>query len=94
MSARFIVILIGVALVVPFFFLPRGIGGTMLLVLGGIALFASLAEVGRQLFYDARWMMARMMTKHLPSPPSYGGGGRGTRPALSGARTTPDRSGR
>jgi hypothetical protein len=77
MSARFIVILIGVALMVAFFFLPRGIGGTVLLVLGGIALFASLAEVGRQLFYDARWMIARMMTKHLPPPRLTGEAGRG-----------------
>jgi VIT1/CCC1 family predicted Fe2+/Mn2+ transporter len=68
MSARFIVILVGVALVVPFFFLPRGIGGTVLLVLGGIALVASLAEVGRQLFNDARWMIARMTQRRSRQP--------------------------
>jgi hypothetical protein len=80
MSARIIVILIGVALVVPFFFLPRGIGVTVLLVLGGIALFVSLAEAGRQLFNDLRWMIARRSQQPF-------------KPALSGARTTPDRTG-
>jgi hypothetical protein len=77
MSARFIVILVGVALVVPFFFLPRGSTGTVLLIMGGIALLLSLAEVGRQLFNDMRWLAHRIATKHLPPPPSYGGGREG-----------------
>ena len=85
MSVRFIVILVGVALVVPFFFLPRGLGGTALLVVGGLILLVSLAEAGRQLFYDARWMIARMAQRRSQPP---------FRPALSGARTTPDRTAR
>ena len=60
MSARFIVILAGVALLIPFFFLPRGITGTAFLIVGGIALLLSVAEVGRQLLNDVRWMIHRM----------------------------------
>ena len=72
MSGRFILILIGLALVLPFFFLPRGITGMALLVVGGVALFLSLAEIGRQLFNDVRWLAHRIATRHLPPPPSYG----------------------
>jgi len=63
MSARFIVILAGVALLIPFFFLPRGITGTAFLIVGGTALLLSVAEVGRQLFNDARWLAHRIATK-------------------------------
>jgi len=68
MSARFIVILVGIALVVPFFLLPRGIVATVLLVVGGIALLLTFGPVARQIFNDARWMAHRITTRHLPPP--------------------------
>jgi hypothetical protein len=68
MSGRFIMILVGVALVMPFFFLPHGIVATALLVVGSVALLLSLAEVGRQLFNDVRWLAHRIATKHVPPP--------------------------
>jgi hypothetical protein len=79
MSGRFILALAGIALLIPFFFLPRGIVAAALLIAGGLALLFSLAEVGRQLFKDACWvgsLIARLF-----------------RPARSDARTTPDRTG-
>ncbi|MBL6614451.1 MAG: hypothetical protein ISP45_10595 [Reyranella sp.] len=79
MSGRFILILVGVALVVPFFFLPRGIVGAVLLIVGAVVLLLSFAVVIRQLIDDAcraaYWIERRV------------------RLALSGARTTPDRTG-
>lgn len=55
MSGRFILALAGIALLTPFFFLPRGIVATVLLIAGGLALLFSFAQVGWQLFKDACW---------------------------------------
>lgn len=79
MSGRFILALAGIALLIPFFFLPRGIVATVLLVAGGLALLFSVAQVGRQLFTDARWLVGQIV--------------RLFRRARSDARTTPDRTG-
>lgn len=70
MSGRFILALAGIALLIPFFFLPPGIVATVLLV----------AEVGRQLFNDARQLVR--WTRH-----------RLIRRDRSDGRTTPDRTG-
>ena len=53
MSSRFILALAGIALLVPFFFLPDGIPGTVLLVL---AILFNFGQVAYQLFKDARWV--------------------------------------
>lgn len=66
MSGRFILALAGIALLVPFFFLPPGIVATMLLVAGGLALVFSLAEGCRQLFHDVHWMMRRIAARQSP----------------------------
>ena len=66
MSGRFILALAGIALLIPFFFLPRGIVATALLIAGGLALLFSLAEVGWQLFKDARWLV-RWIARRLKS---------------------------
>ena len=63
MSGRFILALAGIALLIPFFFLPPGVVATVLLVAGGLALMVSLAEACRQLFYDVRWMMSRIAAR-------------------------------
>jgi hypothetical protein len=79
MSGRFILALAGIALLIPFFFLPRGVVTTVLLIAGGLALLFSFAQVGWQLFKDARWLVGRIT--------------RSVRRARSDARTTPDRTG-
>jgi hypothetical protein len=66
MSGRFILALTGIALLVPFFFLPPGIVATVLLVAGGLALVISLTEVCRQLFSDVSWMMRRIAARQSP----------------------------
>lgn len=63
MSGRFILALAGLALLVPFFFLPRGAIGMALLGVGGLALLVSLAEAFRQLFNDLHWMMRRFAAR-------------------------------
>ena len=82
MSGRFILALVGIALLVPFFFLPPGVFATVLLVAGGLALLFSLAEVGQQLFKDARWVVGGIARPIVQS----------FRRARSDARTTPDRT--
>ena len=47
MSGRFILALAGIALLIPFFFLPPGIVATVLLVAAGLTLLFSFAQVGR-----------------------------------------------
>ena len=59
MSGRFILALAGIALLIPFFFLPRGIVATVLLIASGLALLFGVAQVGRQLFKDACWVARR-----------------------------------
>jgi len=66
MSGRFILALTGIALLVPFFFLPPGIVATVLLVAGGLALVISLTEVCRQLVSDVSWMMRRIAARQSP----------------------------
>ena len=66
MSGRFILALVGIALLVPFFFLPPGVIATVLLVAGGLALVVSLAEACRQLFNDIHWMMRRIAARQSP----------------------------
>jgi hypothetical protein len=66
MSGRFILTLAGIALLIPFFFLPPGIVATVLLVAAGFALLFSLAEAGLQLFMDARWLV-RWAARRLKS---------------------------
>ena len=80
MSGRFILALAGIALLIPFFFLPPGIVATVLLVAAGLTLLSSFAQVGRQLFNDARQLVR--WTRH-----------RLIRRDRSDGRTTPDRTG-
>ena len=79
MSGRFILALAGIALLIPFFSC-RGIIATVLLIAAGLTLLSSFAQVGRQLFNDARQLVR--WTRH-----------RLIRRDRSDARTTPDRTG-
>lgn len=66
MSGRFILALVGIALLVSFFFLPRGVVGMVLLVASVLALIFGLAEGCRQLFHDLHWMMRRIAARQSP----------------------------